>query len=90
MKNLQNFDNFKLVKESQSKKIRKYIDFSTFLEWFNENRPKIAAILDVDVDELVDEDEIMDLSSGLITGIINRQSFGNSGKIGRASCRERV
>jgi len=37
MKKLKNFKKFN-INESQSKKIREYIDFSTFLDWFNKNR----------------------------------------------------
>lgn len=70
----------KFIKESQSKKISKYIDFSTFLKWYNENRVKIAKILEVDPDELATEDEILKQSSDLIQKIINPQSRGNRGR----------
>jgi len=77
---IRNYSQF--IKESQSKKISKYVDFSTFLKWYNENRKKIANILEVDSSELATEDEILKQSSDLIEKIINRQSSGNYGREG--------
>jgi hypothetical protein len=66
------------IRESQSKKISKWIDFSTFLQWYNSNRNRIADILDVNVSELTSEEEILKQSSNLINDIINVQSSGVS------------
>jgi hypothetical protein len=75
---LKNYHTF--IKESQSKKISKYIDFSTFLKWYNDSRKKIAGIIGVDPEELANEEEILKQSSDLITKIINTQSNGNMGR----------
>jgi hypothetical protein len=82
MGNIKKFDKFINVNENQSKKIRKYVDFSTFLDWFNKNRPVIAKILECDVDEIVDEETILKQSAGLIQHVINPQSSGNRGRDG--------
>ncbi len=75
---LKKYNNY--IKESQSKKISKYIDFSTFLKWYNDSRKKIAGIIGVESSELANEEEILKQSSDLITKIINRQSSGNFGR----------
>lgn len=67
------------ILESQAKKLRNYVDFSTFFDWFNENRPKIANILECDVDDIVTEEELLKQSSDLINKIINPQTRGNTG-----------
>lgn len=82
MGNIKKFEIFHNINENQSKKIRKYVDFSTFLDWFNKNRPVIAKILDCEVDEIVDEETILKQSAGLIQHVINPQAGGNRGRDG--------
>jgi hypothetical protein len=82
MKNIKRFGKFTGINENQSKKIRKYVDFSTFLDWFNKNRPVIADILDCDVEDIVDEETLLKQSSGLINIVINTQSEGWRGRDG--------
>ena len=82
MGKIKKFELFHNINENQSKKIRKYVDFSTFLDWFNKNRPVIAKILECDVDEIVDEETILKQSAGLIQHVINPQSDGNRGRDG--------
>lgn len=67
-----------LLKEvSQSKKIKKYVDVSTFIKWYNTNKSKIASILEIDEDQLASVDEMLSQSYGLIKNVINPQSGGN-------------
>jgi len=79
MKKLKNFKKFN-INESQSKKIREYIDFSTFLDWFNKNRAYIAKILDCDINDIISEEELLKQSSELIDNVINPQIRGNIGR----------
>lgn len=82
---IRNFSDFKIINESQSKKIRKYVDFSTFLDWYNNNRQLIADIIDVPVENIVSEEELLKQSSELINDVINPQSSGNDGRDGVVS-----
>lgn len=82
---LHRYDSYNLIKESQSKKIREYIDFSTFLDWYNTHRAKIADILGVSAEKLASEEDILKQSHGLINNIINPQDRGvddRSGEVG--------
>jgi hypothetical protein len=79
---LEKYSEFKKINESQSKKIREYVDFSTFLDWYNNNRQTIADILGVEANELATEEDILKQSSALIDNIINPQSRGNRGREG--------
>jgi hypothetical protein len=79
---LEKYSEFRKINESQSKKIREYVDFSTFLDWYNNNRQTIADILGVEANELATEEEILKQSSALIDNIINPQSRGNRGREG--------
>jgi len=62
---------------NKNKKIAKYADFSTVLKWYQENKQKIANILDVNINELETEDNLIQQSSELINLVINPQSQGN-------------
>jgi hypothetical protein len=79
---LEKYSEFRKINESQSKKIREYVDFSTFLDWYNNNRQTIADILGVEANELATEEDILTQSSALIDNIINPQSSGNRGREG--------
>ena len=67
-----------ITEVSQSKKIRKYIDFSVVLQWYKDNKDKIASILKVNPNDLENEDEIVKQSDELINLVINPQSRGVS------------
>jgi len=76
MKHLKNF--FQL-NESQSKKIKKVLTFSVVLDWYNDNKYKIASIVGCDPEELISEADLIEQSKGLVNNVINNQSGGNSG-----------
>ena len=76
MKHLKNF--FQL-NESQSKKIKDVLTFSVVLDWYNDNKDKIANIIGCKPDKLATEEELIEQSRGLVKNVINRQSGGNSG-----------
>jgi hypothetical protein len=76
MKHLKNF--FQL-NESQSKKIKKVLTFSVVLNWYNDNKDKIAKIVNCNPYELASEKELLDQSRGLVNTVINTQSTGNDG-----------
>lgn len=65
-----------ITEVSQSKKIRKYVTFSTVLSWYLENKDKIAQTLNVPVENLASEQEILDYSDDLIRSVINPQARG--------------
>jgi hypothetical protein len=69
----------KFFESSQSKKIRQYIGYSVVLEWYKENKEKIAKLLDVNASELADEDTLMKQSYDLVNSVINTQTSGNTG-----------
>lgn len=77
MKFLNNYSKF--FESSQSKKIRQYIGYSVVLKWYNENKDKIAKLLDVSPSELADEDTLMKQSYDLVNSVINPQRGGNTG-----------
>jgi hypothetical protein len=79
VKNIRRFNQFS-INESQSKKIRDYVDFSTFLDWFNKNRPYIAHILECDEEDIISEEDLLKQSSELIDLVINPQERGNRGR----------
>lgn len=76
MKHLKKF--FQL-NESQSKKIKKVLTFSIVLDWYNDNKDKIASIIGCDPEELISEDDLIEQSKGLVNNVINNQSGGNAG-----------
>jgi len=76
MKHLKNF--FEL-NESQSKKIKDVLTFSVVLDWYNDNKDKIANIIGCKPDELATEEELIKQSRGLVKSVINIQSAGDSG-----------
>jgi len=69
----------KFFESSQSKKIRQYIGYSVVLEWYRNNKEKIAKLLNCDTSELADEDTLMKQSYELVNRVINTQTSGNSG-----------
>jgi hypothetical protein len=70
-------EQLKLLTEiSKSKKLSKYVQFSTALDWYRDNKLKIAEILGVNPDDLATEEEIISQSEGLIINVINPQSSG--------------
>ena len=71
---------FQFFETAQSKKIKKYISYSTVLEWYNKNKKAIANILGCDPLELVDEDTLMTQSYDLVNSVINTQTGGNEGR----------
>lgn len=71
--------NFFQLNESQSKKIKKVLTFSVVLEWYNDNKEKIANIIGCKPEELATEEELLDQSRGLVNNVINTQSTGNDG-----------
>jgi len=74
MKNLNNINEV-----SSYKKIgKKYVDFSIVLKWYNENKPRLAEILKVPVENLASEEELVSQSTDLINQVINRQTRGNT------------
>lgn len=64
---------------AQSKKIKKYVTFSTVLDWYLNNKTKIAQTLNVPVENLASEREILEYSDDLIRSVINPQSGGREG-----------
>jgi len=76
MKHLKNF--FQL-NESQSKKIKKVLTFSVILDWYNDNKDKIASIIGCQPEDLATQDELLDQSRGLVNHVINSQVQGNTG-----------
>jgi len=71
--------NFFQLNESQSKKIKKVLTFSVVLNWYNDNKDKIAKIVNCNPYELASEEELLDQSRGLVNTVINTQSTGNDG-----------
>jgi len=71
--------NFFQLNESQSKKIKKVLTFSVVLDWYNDNKDKIAKIVNCNPYELASEEELLDQSRGLVNTVINTQSTGNDG-----------
>ena len=71
--------NFFEINESQSKKIKKVLTFSVVLDWYNDNKDKIASIIGCDPEELISENDLIEQSKGLVNNVINNQSSGNSG-----------
>lgn len=64
---------------SQSKKIRKIMDFSVVLDWYEENKENLAKTLGKDVSLFPSAEMIIKYSKGLNDFIINPQSGGNQG-----------
>jgi hypothetical protein len=74
MKNLN-----KINEVSSYKKIGKqYVDFSIVLNWYKNNKNKIADILKVPVENLASEEDLVSQSTDLINQVINRQTRGNT------------
>jgi hypothetical protein len=71
--------NFFQLNESQSKKIKKVLTFSVVLDWYNDNKDKIASIIGCEPEELASEEELITQSRGLVNNVINTQSDGNKG-----------
>ena len=71
--------NFFEINESQSKKIKKVLTFSVVLDWYNDNKDKIASIIGCKPEELISENDLIEQSKGLVNNVINNQSSGNSG-----------
>jgi len=71
--------NFFQLNESQSKKIKKVLTFSVVLDWYNDNKDKIANIVGCNPEDLATENELLDQSRGLVNTVINTQAQGNSG-----------
>jgi hypothetical protein len=78
---LNDFNSF-INEVSQSKKIKKYTDFSVVLKWYSENKEGIAKTLGVEASELASEAEIVEQTKGLVKYVINPQSTGNDGRNG--------
>ena len=71
--------NFFEINESQSKKIKKVLTFSVVLDWYNDNKDKIANIIGCKPEELASENELIEQSKGLVNNVINNQFSGNKG-----------
>lgn len=71
--------NFFQLNESQSKKIKKVLTFSVVLDWYNDNKNKIANIIGCNPEDLATENELLSQSRDLISKVINPQIRGNSG-----------
>jgi len=50
------------LNEFQSKKIKKVLTFSVVLDWYNDNKDKIASIIGCDPEELISDDHLMIIS----------------------------
>jgi hypothetical protein len=82
MKFIYGFEQF--LNESQSKKIKKYFSYSVALQWYRENKTKIASILGVAPEKMVSENDLLAQTNELVNNVINTQSVGDDGNIGRA------
>lgn len=63
---------------SQSKKISKYIGFDTAIDWYAENRERLAGVLGVPEENLPMPEQILSWSDSLVNDVINPQRWGRN------------
>lgn len=77
--NMKYLKSFFQLNESQSKKIKEVLTFSVVLEWYKNNKEKIAKILGCDSEDLISEKDLIEQSTELVKSVINTQYRGNTG-----------